>query len=56
MLCPKEELLQSLESIVKKGTIPPAADLYSDITMGAVQFVCIGEKDPAKIADRLEKI
>jgi hypothetical protein len=56
LLCPKEVILPLLENIVKKGTIPLAADLYTDLATEAVQFVCIGEKDPAKIADRLEKI
>jgi hypothetical protein len=56
LLCPKEEVLPLLENIVKKGTIPPAADLYTDLATEAVQFVCIGETDPAKIADKLHKI
>jgi hypothetical protein len=44
-----------LENIVEKQTIPAAVDLYTDLATEAVQFVCIGETDPAKIADRLEK-
>jgi hypothetical protein len=56
LLCKKGEVLPLLENIVQKGTIQDAADLYSDIVTEAVQFVCLGEKDPAKIADKLEKI
>jgi hypothetical protein len=56
LLCSKEEVLPLLENIVEKGTIPLAVDLYTDLATANVQFVCIGETDPAKIADKLDKI
>jgi hypothetical protein len=49
LLCPKEEVLPSLENIVKGGTIPPAADLYTDL---ATWWTCSFSVNPTK----LEKI
>jgi hypothetical protein len=55
LLCTKEEITAPLKQMVAEGTNNNAAALYTDVINETIQFVVINEKDPKRIADKLEE-